>query len=175
VRGGREEIVDEKQRGITGHDIEFERREWKVQRVAWVVMTLIIVAAAVGLFGNGVFAEADKTAADGSVRVDYHRIARHHQPRTLAVDVSPQFVAGGEIRIWLGKEYVNELGLQNIIPEPESTEIEPDRVVYTFTAGEGEGPFTITFYYESDGVWRQTGRLGVVDGAEITFSQFVFP
>jgi hypothetical protein len=34
-------------------DLPFQRREWLVERVAWGVMALLIVAALLGLFGTG--------------------------------------------------------------------------------------------------------------------------
>jgi hypothetical protein len=167
--------VNQQQRAHAGRDIGFQEWEWTIQRVAWVVMTLIIVAAAIGLFGNGPLAETSRTVGDESVRAHYHRIVRHHQPRTLRVDVAPEAIQGGEVEVWLDSEYAKTFGLQSIIPEPESTSIERDRVVYTFSAGEGDGPLSITFFYENDGFWRQSARLGIVDGATVEFSQFVFP
>ncbi len=34
-------------------DLDFERRQWHVQRVGWVVFLLILLAAFVGLLGTG--------------------------------------------------------------------------------------------------------------------------
>ena len=166
-------MVDE--RTITGHNIEYQRREWVAQRIGWLAMLLAILAAFVGLLGSGPLAKTSASSGDGALSIDYYRILRHHQPRTLSVTVSPESVQNGEVRIWLDRSYADKSGLENIVPDPESTDVESDRIVYTFTTGQADGPLTITFSYKHDGFWRQHGRVGLVDGPGIDFSQFVLP
>ena len=86
--------------------------------------------------------------------IDYYRLLRHHQPRTLSITVSPDSVQNGEVQIWLDRSYADKFGLENIVPDPESTDLEPDRVVYTFTTGQADGPLTVTFTYKHDGFWH---------------------
>jgi hypothetical protein len=39
---------------LVGESPSFQRREWRVDRVGWVVMALILVAGLVGVWGAGV-------------------------------------------------------------------------------------------------------------------------
>ena len=159
-----------------GRDIEYQRREWRAQRIAWVAMAAVVLAAGLGLLGNaGPLASARSEASDNSIRITFDRLVRHHAPSELTIDVAPEFVEEGEIRLWVDVAYMRAIGLESILPEPESVELEPGRVVYVFSASEPDFPLVITFFYEHDGFWSQRGRLGLVNGTPVAFSQFVFP
>jgi len=159
-----------------GVDIDFQRREWTVQRIGWAAMALLVLAALLGLLGSaGPLATAEKTASDGSLAVSYQRLERHHAPGRFTVDVAPAFVEAGEVRLWLDADYVRVLEIQSIVPEPESVELGADRVIYAFTVREGSGSMEITFFYEHDGYWQQDAQLGLTNGVPVTFGQFVFP
>lgn len=159
-----------------GEDISYQRREWVVQRVGWVVMALIVVAALFGLLGeSGPFAEAELRAADGSLQVHHVRIAHHHAPAALTITVAPDLVEGGELRLWIDAAYARTLDIQSIIPEPESVEVGPERIVYTFAVADWKGSLTIVYHYEQESYWWKRGHLGIEGGAAVELVQFVFP
>lgn len=171
-RSGREneQLLDE------GRDLAYQHREWVVQRIGWVIIALVIVAALLGLTGSvGPFAAAHKVATDGSIEISYTQLERHHAPADLVIEVGPGFAEANEVRLWLGADYAHSLGVQSIVPEPDSVELAPERVTYVFTVVEGEGPLEITFSYEHDGFWKQEARLGLENGTPVEFSQFIFP
>jgi len=61
-----------------GLDIAYQQREWRVQRIGWVAMALIVVAALLGASGSaGPLATARATASDGSREL--HILLRHAQ------------------------------------------------------------------------------------------------
>lgn len=166
----------EQRKTDTGQNVEFQEREWTVQRIGWIAMGLVVLAAFIGLLGNsGPLATEKMRASDGTLEVKVNRIEQHHGPGELTVKVGPEHVQGGEVRIWLDGEYASRFGLDTVVPEPESVVAEPDRMVFVFAAGDESGPLTITFNHEHNGYWIEKGRLGVVDGPSVSFTQFVFP
>jgi hypothetical protein len=159
-----------------GEDIAYQHREWTAQRIGWLVMALFVLAALLGLLGSmGPLASAYAEASDGSIGVNYMRLERHHAPARLVVEVSPESVVDGEVRLWMDADYLTSLGLQSIVPEPDSVELGAERITYVFTVSEGDGPMEITFQYEHHGFWRQEVQLGLVHGTSLEFSQFIFP
>lgn len=155
---------------------EYQQSEWRVQRFGWSVMALFVLAALFGLLGSsGPFAKSYLTAPDGSFEVQHMRLVHHHDPSLLTVTLSPALIENGEMRVWMDAEYVYGLSIQTISPEPESVDVGPDRVVYTFTADKEDGPLTIVFNYEHDGYWWQQAELGVEGGGSVDLRQFVFP
>jgi hypothetical protein len=165
-----EHVLDE------GRDIAYQRREWIAQRIGWVMIALLVVAALLGMLGSvGPFATAHMMASDGSIDIDYTRLERHHAPARIVIEVAPEFAETSEVRLWLDADYVQTTGLQSIVPEPESVELGSERVIYVFAIGEGNGPAEISFAYEHDGLWQQEARLGLVNGATVELNQFIFP
>jgi protein-L-isoaspartate(D-aspartate) O-methyltransferase len=163
-------------RANEGRDIEYEQREWVAQRVAWVVMLLLVVAALLGLLGApGLLGEARTTASDGSIKLEYDRISRFHAPTRLVIDVSPDFVDNGEIQLWVDAGYAEGLTIESIAPEPESTDLEPGRIVYTFTVSDPDVPLRISLRYVHDSYWRAEAAMGLVNGEPVTFSHIVLP
>ncbi len=161
-----------------GEDIAYQYREWTAQRIGWLVMALLVLAALLGLLGLGSMeplASAYHEAHDGSIGVEYMRLERHHAPARLVVEVAPKAALDGEVRLWLDADCLASLGLQSIVPEPDSVELGAERITYVFPVSEENGPMEITFQYEHDGFWRQDVQLGLVDGAFLEFSQFIFP
>ncbi|MEW6582872.1 MAG: hypothetical protein AB1416_08945, partial [Actinomycetota bacterium] len=84
-------------------DLPFQRREWMAQRVAWVVMSLVAVAAVLGAFANGLLSRM--TAGDGdTLRGAYSRIVRAQASTSIRVTVAPALTAGGAARVWLSRD-----------------------------------------------------------------------
>lgn len=159
-----------------GAAIEYQRREWVAQRIGWVIMALTVLAAVLGILGDtGPLAETETEAPDGSFRVQYTRIEHHHSPSVLVVTVSPKAVAGSEVRLWLDADYIANLSIESIIPEPESVEVGPDRVVHVFSVAEQDAPFDIVFNHEQDGYWWNQGRIGIEGGSVVELRQVVLP
>ena len=67
-------------------DLEQESREWIVQRIAWLVLTALLAAVALGLFGRGgPLSTSQVRSADGATQVDYQRFIRNHSADTLRI------------------------------------------------------------------------------------------
>jgi hypothetical protein len=160
----------------TGRAIEYQQREWTTQRIAWVIMTMTVVAAFLGLLGDtGPLAVANATAPDGSLQARYTRFAHHHGPGTLTVEVAPASVVEGEVRLLFEGDFVRDLGVESVVPEPDRVELVPDGVVYVFVAEEPSSPLVVHFSYEHDGYWFQSGQFGIEGAEPVVLSLFVFP
>jgi len=57
-------------------DMEFQRRSWIVQRVGWLVFALVILLAALGLFGDGILSDAKAGQEEGALWLEYPRFKR---------------------------------------------------------------------------------------------------
>ncbi len=157
-------------------DMSFQRREWAFQRVAWLVVAGLLAASLVGVLGGtGLFASAKITTAEG-VTFEYDRFARHHADTTFALEVPPSLVRDGKVVVWFGTDYLDGLNIESDpIPEPQSSEIAGDRVIYTFAVADPSQPVRIEFTAEPDAKWARDGVVGLEPGPVIRFSQFVYP
>jgi hypothetical protein len=154
-------------------DLRFQRREWTVQRGGWLIMGAIIVAALIGLLGAGPLSSA--TAETGPLQLQYGRFERRHAPSELEVSIAGGADNRDQIEIWLSTDYVGRIEITSIAPEPEEVSVAGDRVVYRFNVDDQSGASVIRIALEPDDPGFTTGRIGVMDGPELTFSQFVYP
>jgi hypothetical protein len=100
-----------------------QRREWTIQRIGWVVMVLLALAALLGLFGGGPFSEGTAGDRDGPLWVEYPRFARLQAPAELRLHVGSEAVPGNEARVWLDRDFIENVQIQHITPEPDRVEL----------------------------------------------------
>jgi hypothetical protein len=141
-----------------GEDLEFQRKWWRFENIAWIFFALIIVLDLAGLFGRGPLARAQRHAADGTIDVKYERIERTDSPSILTIQFAQSAIHDGKIRLFVSNSLVKELGAQRVIPAPQETVVGEGGLTYTFLAsapparvdlaleppGPGEFPFTIS-------------------------------
>lgn len=158
-------------------DLEFQRHIWTVQRVGWVVMTLVVLAALLGLFGPGLFGRATAGNQEAPVSIEeYERFLRFEKPTTLRVHLNLTAGAGGEVRVWLDREYLESVQLQQVTPQPERVEAGSDRLIYVFdVAAEPDQPTAVTFNFQPDKIGPLKGQVGLAEGESLAFRQFVYP
>ena len=156
-------------------DLPFQRREWVAERVAWAVMALLIAAALLGFFGTGPLSRTTAGDEAGPLWLDYERFARLLAPAPLRVHVGQGAARDGIVRVWIDRRYLDSVELQQVTPQPDSTELEAERLIFSFRQADGEGAAVITFNMRPSRFGSLPGRVGLVEGPALQFQQFVYP
>jgi hypothetical protein len=153
-------------------DLTFQRREWRAQRIGWVVMVLLLLVGLSGILGSGPLSTA--TVASGPLQFDYARFERRHAPTEVEVAIGQGAVRDEQVALWLSTDYLEAIEITSIMPEPEEVEVMGDRVVYHFAA-EPAAEIRVVIALEHDEPGLTTGRVGLVDGEELAWWQVVYP
>ena len=148
-------------------DVKFQRRVWTAQRIGWIVIGSVIVAALSGLFGTGTLSRA--SARGPGLQLEYERFGRLQQPMKLRCLVSGK-KSGTQIA--LSRGYLESVHLEEITPRAEQVEAAGEWVVYRFT---GPAPMTVTFNLKPEEFGSLTGAVRVPDSEAIAFRQFIYP
>ena len=153
-------------------DLGHERAIWKFQHWAWTLFALTLIAASLGLFGDGLVSHAK--AGKPGLSLEYERFGRYQAPSTLKLRLNS---GGGNTlpAVWLAQDFVDQIEIEEIYPPPERVKVAGDRLIYIFNVAQTNDPVAITFHFKPDGYGKTRARLGLVDGPEVTFSQFVYP
>lgn len=154
-------------------DLDHVRSLWRVQRIGWVIMLLLVIGGLLGLFGNGPLAES-QAQADG-LTLDYDRFARHGAMSELRAEVGPQAIRGDTLKLWMTRGYLDGVALETVVPEPESVETRGDLVLFTFATADRSQPTHVTFNVRPEEYWSQGARAGIEGGASVSFRQFIYP
>ncbi|HVE78771.1 MAG TPA: hypothetical protein VNA89_07910 [Gemmatimonadaceae bacterium] len=151
------------------------RREWRVQRVGWVVMALLVAAALAGAFGRGPLAEAKVRSPSGLLEVDYQRLTRHESSAAIDVAIDAARLPTREARLWVDREYLSGVSLDRVVPEPERSETGRDRVTMVFPIASGERTARVQLQMKVGDPWLRRIRMGVEGGDSVEVTQFVYP
>jgi len=157
-------------------DLRFQRREWRVQRIGWLLMALLICAALLGVFGGGgLLTGASDSAAGGAAKISYQRFARLSAPASLKVRFPESAVQNGMLQVAVERDYIEGVQIEHITPEPESVEVTADAIVYTFAVGDPSGAGQVAFHYTTESIGLVSGWVELADTERLTLRQFVYP
>lgn len=150
-------------------EIRFEKKEWTAQRIGWIAMGVILVAALLGLLGGGPLGRATAGDERSGLWVQYDRFARNTARSELTIHVE----RGREIRLWISNDYLRSMQVKEILPEPDEVRSLPDRMLFVFHAV--QAPAVILVSMETRRVGRVPAQIGLENGPRVQFRQFIYP
>jgi hypothetical protein len=156
-------------------DIKHEELTWRLQRIGWGLMLLLVVAALVGLLGPGPLSAAQAGKRGSPLWVEYNRFERYQSPVLLRVHVGPQAVQQGKIKLYISRQFIENIELERINPEPQSVELGVDTLAYSFDAPNLAASSTISFHFQPNTWGRLPLHIALQGGPRAEFSQFLYP
>jgi hypothetical protein len=157
------------------HDESFQKSEWRIQRLGWVLWGTVVVAALAGLLGTGPLSHAESSASDGSLSVRYDRFLHYHQPTAFEVFVSSRGQESGPLRLKVSRPLLDRVQILRIEPEPEDQLLAADGVVYTFSQEGTPEVGKILIHFEFEEFGTSSGRIELLGHGSASFKQFVYP
>lgn len=149
-----------------------ENREWIVQRIAWVMLSGLLVAVALGLFGRGGPISTKQAASpDGILQVEYERFMRYHSPDRLHLRIK---ATSEQVRLNIEGHYARQMQIERITPEPEQ-EIGEDGVVTFVFATTPPADLHATFHFAPQKYGSMEGWIALPGSARIPVRHFVYP
>lgn len=150
-------------------DFEFQRRQMRLQAIAWTAMALLLLAGLAGVFGGGWLSRV--TAEAEGLQVDYPRFMRMQTPQTLQLRFDAGGLRGGEARVAVERRWIEHFAVEQITPDPIAVEAAEDGLlVYRFALAPGARSLQVSIELQPKGPGRVTGRIG---GTELR--QLVYP
>lgn len=156
-------------------DVDFQRRQWRWQRFGWVLMCLFAAAGLLGYFGDGPYSAGVASSTDGALRLDYERFARRDAVSRLRVTLAPQALVDGHVELRVGNDYLRNVQIHAITPEPEQSIAGAEDVAYRFAGAASGRELVIWFVVETQKAGMQQLRIGASGGTGLAARQLVFP
>ena len=148
-------------------ELIFHEKEWRIQRIGWIVLTIFLALAVAGLFGGGPLSHARVGGAAGSI--EYEHFARSGSSTDLVVTPAS---AGSVHRIEIPSGYLEAFRIESITPEPTAVRMAGQRLIYEFAAGAPGS--SISFHIHPQRLWRQRAVVRI-DGAPLEIRQLTYP
>lgn len=156
-------------------DMPHQRREWRAQRIGWLAMALLLVAALAGLLGPGPLSSSVASAPDGALRVEYDRFERLQAPNELRIGLPADVAGAGSVRLRLNREFVENADIERFDPQPESVAVDADGFVYEFVVNPAGSAPTVIAHYQYRTAGSTPVRVSIEGGPAVAFSQWVYP
>jgi hypothetical protein len=81
----------------------------------------------------------------------------------------------GEVELWIGADYLDEVELGAITPEPTEVRSTGNRLVFVFAVDDPAQPVRISIGYTPQEMGRIQATMGINDGPGIEYTQFGYP
>ena len=151
-------------------DPPFSRASWKFERAGWIGLTAFLLAGFAGVLGPGLFSGSTARDGTGAVQIRYDRSGHFRSDGTLEARVRP---GGGVASLWIDDQYLENVEIQSVRPEPSGTRTEAGGSTYLFGAGKDPVEVRFEVSYKKAGVLR--GRFGGSPGGAVEIRQFIYP
>jgi hypothetical protein len=156
-------------------DLEFERRTWTIERLGWVVLAMVGLAALIGLLGPGPLSKTIAGEEGGALWLEYSRFGRLKAPLTLRLHLGPKAGQHGSVRLWLSREYLEGVKVESVTPPPVHVEAGPEQLTYVFAISELTHSTAVSLSLKAEQIGRQQGCVGLMNGPTVCFRQFIYP
>ena len=160
-----------------GLDLEIDdatqRREFRLQRFAWGVLALTLIAALVGLTGDGPLADA--RAERAGVELEWPRIVRAKARAELKVRAPATFARDGLLSVRIGRSWLEDAEVESVHPVPERMTVGDEYVEYLFAVADGATAMSAAFSVRLNGMGRRQLTIAVAETPAFRVRQFVFP
>lgn len=136
-----------------------------------------MLAAFVGVCGNGWLSTAETTAND-SATVRYPRFGRAHSPLDLEVEwtAGPRDLAGSrDAVLWVERAYLNDFAIEEVRPPPVAVTLDAERIRYSFQVSEPGVHVTVQFTLRANHGGVFSGSFGFGRDPGLTVRHYVFP
>ena len=99
-------------------DMNFQRREWTVERWFWLLLCLILACAVLGVFGGGPLSWTSVADSAGTMRVEYDRMQRVSAPGRINVSISAAAISSDGIALEVNSDFTDAMEITAIQPQP---------------------------------------------------------
>ena len=149
-------------------DLDFQKREWLVQRIGIALLGLFVIAAALGFTGiGGPMSRAEAGERGGPIHVEYERFVRRGARASMKLNLHND--PPGFIQFWVSAPYLEKVVVDGVEPVPQTVTVERERHVYTIRAGSPDVTITVEMEHQTFG--RLEGEVGIVGGPSVRFQQ----
>lgn len=156
-------------------DLSYQRRTWLAERIGWSAFVLVLLAAALGLFGSGPFSRGTVADPGGALTAEFGRFCRSQSSEELRIRLGDVAATGGESHIWLERTFLDRCQIESISPEPVRMELAGDRVTYVFAHPDAVGDGDVVFHLRYQRASMHMATVGVADGSSVQFRQLIYP
>jgi hypothetical protein len=156
------------------NDKKFQRREWIFERVGWLFISAVLIAAMLGLLGPGLLSSRTATTADGSLTLHYDRYVQQSVPLAFKMRFLGASQIDERVKLIISQDFLDRVSIASIVPTPEAVLSVSDGQAFVFRRTPSSD-WSVLFRFEFESPGTSACRIELEGKEGIAISQFVFP
>jgi hypothetical protein len=133
-------------------ELSFQRTSWIVERVAWVLLALVPLAALTGIFAHGFFSDQTIRSNNSALSVEYERFQRQSVQARFVFRIAAS--GSNDVQLRLNSAFQQTYEIQSLHPAPVRSRADNEGLELFFHRPEG-GELVVVLW----GTPRSFGRL----------------
>lgn len=154
-------------------NMPWQRLEWHIQRVGFVLLLLVVFAGAIGIFSKGWLSNQSATSTDSRLGVDYERFGRRESNMDMTLRLKQ--LRGNSYEIRLRGPQLDNIQLQTLQPQPDEAWSTGDSLVLRWHRRADQQDATVWIGTQPQDFGRYHLTVTLDDASQVQFSQFVYP
>ena len=154
-------------------DPRFQRREWRLQHLGWWMLSLLIGASVLGVFGSGPLSETRAGEPGTALWLEYDRFVRVGAPNRISVHLGAAPAERPVREVRFDRAYFDSLRINRITPEPQHVEVDGDDARLLFAVEPTSRETIVVFDVEPLVAGRRTGRVSTRQ-QQVLLRQFAY-
>lgn len=118
-------------------EYNFQRKDWTILRVGWLLMAVFLTLGLFGLFGSGTLSW--QIRENDAVSIEYERFLRNSMVTKIRVTSKTPL---SDSSIYINADYVKKVKIDRITPEPASMQFQDNQLRIRFNSPI-EGPVVL--------------------------------
>lgn len=155
--------------------LRFQEREWRLQRVWWTGMALLLVIAVLGLFSSGPLSETVTGGPEAGIEVKHERFVRNTGIATWTIYLQPQVVEDQKASMFISDEISQAMRVQGVTPTPSTETSTQAGLVYEWDVPNPESPPVIRLTFRPDALGLRAGEVRSGEGPVVPIWMWVHP
>jgi hypothetical protein len=150
------------------NDIEHQKLAWKIKRIGFGIIFLLVVLSSLGVFSQGILSSAYINAQNN--RMEFHRFMRAGAPSDLIFTLTP---ASNSISLLISNNYMRNISIEMVSPQPVNEIAGDEFTEFTFNVSAiGQNLIKFSFTPEKPGYSKAIIKTGE---SEFSFNQIIYP
>lgn len=156
-------------------ETQFEAKEWRVERLGWIGMALIIILGGLGLLGGeGPFNTLQLGSLGDKIWVESRRVIRNQAPFELKIYATTEQSFVGTTTLHINKSYAETFVIESFSPTLIQEQVTPSVNSYDFVTPNG-GPATLVLRMRPIRFGIQHATISIEGVGSQTFWQVILP
>lgn len=153
-------------------DMARQRRAWRMERIGWYLLLLLVLLTLLGLFSKGPLSTVTVASDDGSLQVEYERFSRNGAEEDMVITAKGQ--PGQALQVVIGARLLEGVAVEALHPQSGPGYSRGRDLVVPLRA-DAAGLATLYVTLRSDGAWLYRSEVSLSSGARVAVPKFIYP